>query len=295
MNEFTGVSMDGFQPVKRTLILGNGGPGWMYTCYAGNSYDVPPKHMMGRKPGKTIDGTPIPGTILLESAYRFNDPTEVHDDGSTDIQTYEIQPDEILKQLLGFDPKTATATSDFARRGLTWIPNGSTMEKAEEILAAAAERWKVADLEDARKMVEVQLIKMEKAKANGTSAPVPKGYRNVEAKVRAADAQLEAQYRTAAPGGEMTDDLEFEANLRLKLMDVIQKRPGAETLSLDAKKQQLEALMADKSLVADARRSGWLIKKVAPTNSEMRKLGKEAKEWAEAEPVAIPMDLENAS
>jgi hypothetical protein len=298
MNEFAGVSMEGFQPIKRTLILGNGGPFPMYPTYASNGYDVPARNVLGPKPGLTVDGRPIPGTRLVEAAVRVNDAHEVVDDLVQPGEIYEIPADEILKGILGFAPKTATATSDFARRGLTWIPNGSTMEKAEEILAAAAERWAEADLDDARKMLEVQQVKLEAAKAAGLHAPaVPKGFHKIEAKVKAADAQIYAQYQAPTQAGQEMDELEFEFYAKNKLLDMINEDPKLSELSLDAKMKRADDLLADPKIKMHLRKQGYIVKKVgAPTAAELRKMRREAEvEDSTPEPVGVPMDLENAS
>lgn len=297
-NEFSGVPMDAFEPPKMTFILGNGSPVPLYPTYGGNGYDVPPRNVIGAKPGMTIDGLPIPGTRLIEDAYKFNDSKETMDGVVLPGEPYVIPAAEIIQRVLGYEPKEKVAKSDMAHRGLTWIPNNSTMERATEILDAAEKRYKVADLADARKLITVYNKSVETLSRAGLPTVVSSGgIPEAIAKIKAADAELLSNYTAPdAPAAEL-DDLEFEVYAKSRVLDLINRTdPKASQLTMEAKLDMASQIMSDPKIKAQLRREGWLVKKVgAPTASEMRRLEREAKvAETNQEEVAVPMEFEGA-
>jgi hypothetical protein len=198
----------GYQP--RSFAIHNSGFEAVSVRFAGLAFTVPSVENFSQNPAIFADGAPIPGTLSLSDAYSF--------DANGNIPPQGGQPNwfaaEAVKHMLGIDSQ-GVATSPYAKRGLSVIPDKPSRELVEEIRVAGHARYLAFLVEWAQYTVMAWQEQAERSRRAGVPAlpPGPDYYKagviiekhNEEMKKKLGYVPQSAQVES------LDEDLEFQA------------------------------------------------------------------------------------
>jgi hypothetical protein len=128
------VPQFGYQP--RSYAVHNAGQEAVSVRFAGLAFTVPPVDAFSHNPAIFADGAPIPGTLSLSDAYTFDATGNIPPQGGTPNWFAA----EAVKHMLGIDTQ-GVATSAYAKRGLSVLPDKPSREVVEEIRKAGELRY----------------------------------------------------------------------------------------------------------------------------------------------------------
>lgn len=155
----------GYRPQRYSVH--NAGPDPVSVRWAGLGFTVPGSDTFSNNPAIYDDGAPIPGTLSLSDAYTFDANGQVPQGG-----TPNWFASEALRNMLGIDPQ-GEATSPYARRGLSVLPDKPSREQVEEIKKAGLARYHVFLVEWAQYTVMAWNDQAERARRAGVPALPP--------------------------------------------------------------------------------------------------------------------------
>lgn len=197
----------GYQP--RSFAVHNAGDEAVSVRFAGLAFSLPPTDAFSHNPAIYEDGAPIPGTLSLADAYTF--------DANGQIPPQGGQPNwfaaEAVKHMLGIDSQ-GIATSPYAKRGLSVLPDKPSRQLVEQIAAAGRSRYLAFLVEWSQYTVMAWQDQAERSRRAGVPAlsPGPDFYKatiiieqhNVEMKKKLGYAPQAAEVEN------LDDDLEFQ-------------------------------------------------------------------------------------
>jgi hypothetical protein len=197
----------GYQP--RSFSVHNAGDEAVSVRFAGLAFTLPPVDAFSHNPAIFADGAPIPGTLSLADAYTF--------DANGQIPPQGGQPNwfaaEAVKHMLGIDSQ-GIATSAYAKRGLSVLPDKPSREVVEQINLAGRSRYLTFLVEWAQYTVMAWQDQAERSRRAGVPAlsPGPDFYKAsiiIEQHNKEMKAKLGYAPRVAEVEN-LDDDLEFQ-------------------------------------------------------------------------------------
>lgn len=156
----------GYQPQRYSIH--NAGHEAVSVRFAGLAFTVPPVDAFSHNPAIYADGAPIPGTLSLADAYTFDANGQIPPQGGTPNWFAA----EAVKHMLGIDSQ-GVATSPYAKRGLSVLPDKPSREVVEEIRAAGEKRYHEFLVEWAQYTVMAWQDQAERSRRAGVPALPP--------------------------------------------------------------------------------------------------------------------------
>lgn len=192
---------------KNEYILHNASPEKLELRWASRAFTLPPVDQVGPSPAHYDDGTPIPGTLVLEDGYTYDK------DGG--IPSADSAPNwsafSAIRNVLGVDPVTKQAVGFGARAGLSFLPNRPTRELVAQIRVDGERRWQEHMVEWADFVVHGYQTACDRARQAGAAPPPPSSdYMKACAILEKRKKDNEALWSKAPVPVEATDDEELE-------------------------------------------------------------------------------------
>jgi hypothetical protein len=250
----------GYTPNRFTFH--NGAPKPYDVRWAGLQFTVPAVDVVGTKPATFEDGTPIPGTYVVEDTWGLNRDSEI----PTKDSPPNILAFEIVKNVLGVDPVTGKTLGIAARSGLSYLPANPTHEQVEAVREEGKRRYAESMVQWADLTVQGYLAAVDKCRSLSIPPP-PAGedYRRARIILEQHEVEVEATLRERGVGSE-DDELEFLALAKVKAMELATKM-AANKPELN-KEQLAEALASDPEFLNMLRKKGLRIRKVGHLDPE---------------------------
>jgi len=155
----------GYRPQRYSIH--NASPEAVSVRWAGLAFTVPAVDTFSHNPGVFDDGAPIPGTLSLSDAYTFDVNGNLPQGG-----TPNWFASEAVRNMLGIDSE-GTATSAYARRGLSVLPDKPSREQVEQIRKAGEARYHVFLVDWAQYTVMAWQDQAERSRRAGVPALPP--------------------------------------------------------------------------------------------------------------------------
>lgn len=155
----------GWTPNKFTLH--NAAPKPVVIRWAGLQFTLPPRDGVVKFSAKYEDGTPIPGTLVLQDSYS--------PDRDGRIPNPDEPPNwsafEAIRNVLGIDPSTKEAISPFAKAGISFLPTNPTKDVVDNVVADGRRRYEEHRVEWAEQTVAGYLDAVQKAREANVPPP----------------------------------------------------------------------------------------------------------------------------
>lgn len=155
----------GYRPQRYSVH--NASPDSVSVRWAGLCFTVPPVNSFSQSPALFDDGAPIPGTFSLSDGYTFDVNGNIPQGGAPNWFASEA-----VRNMLGID-SNGEATSAYARRGLSILPDKPSRDQVEEIRKAGEARYHVFLVEWAQYTVMAWQDQSERSRRAGVPALPP--------------------------------------------------------------------------------------------------------------------------
>jgi hypothetical protein len=219
--------------------------------WSGHRFTIPPRDAVGPRPAKFEDGTPIPGTLVIQDAYTFaTDGASIPTNGPPNWRAKEA-----LKNVLGVNPSTQQAEGKLAKNGVSLIPTVCPKDQFETIKASGLSRYRESRIQWAMDTVASYEVARSKAKEAGVD-PRPPGAEFYEAQTvldtyRDDTRKKMGIEREAIKEEAQDDDLDFKAYAYAVAEKAAQA--AAEANNVD-KAKIVERMLEDPKVVAQIRK-----------------------------------------
>lgn len=246
-----------FKPPVREFVLFNARKKTVETMYVGNLMTIPAVNVVNEHHSDTDeDGDPIPGTYVVRDLY--------HMDQETGDEKLVLDAARAIAHILGVHKagtsQAAVATSPLAVAGLSVLPRHASKELIREARESGSQLGFLADVQQARNVVEAASEINSKRKSMGMD-PVPAGHEYARAlsllreynRIVEADVKREAEpAQDAVTDAAIDEEMEMMAIARAKAMEMADKYAAGKTLD---KEQLFKELMNDPSVRAYAQKA----------------------------------------
>lgn len=152
-----------FVAEPRRYILHNGSNEPIELQYDAGTKWVPPVDTLDPNSGKDEDGTPIPGTLVVEDVFR-------REEGGGETLIWNAS--NAVMHWLGLDVSRGEAVSLYAKRGLSLLPMYPDKALVEEVVLAGIDRAKTFKLQSARQEI-LAYDQQNFARKSAGASPLP--------------------------------------------------------------------------------------------------------------------------
>jgi hypothetical protein len=157
-----------FHFTPETYAVHNARPEPVDFMWSGMRFTIPPSNMVGSKPAHFSDGSPIPGTLVIQDAYTVGPDGTIPTGGAPNWSAKLA-----LINVLGVNPVSQTADGKLARNGISLIPTSCSKEEYEAIKAGGEARYRESMIGWAMDTVAAYEVARSKAKEAGVDAKPP--------------------------------------------------------------------------------------------------------------------------
>lgn len=154
-----------FKITPHRYTLHNARPEAFKLRWGGMRFTIPPVDEVGPKAAKFDDGTPIPGTAVLQDA------AAPGHDGVVTRRAWSAET--AIREVLGIDIETGQAVGMAAKAGVSFLPDAPNRHLVARIREDGERRWNESQIEWAEHEVAAQMAGIEKAKEAGVAPPLP--------------------------------------------------------------------------------------------------------------------------
>lgn len=243
-----------FTREPRTYILASAWPEPLDVKFTGTIITLPGDNHFdpdGRS-GLFADGSPIPASRVLTDEFGFNE--------VTGEEGYAFNAKAAIEHILGLTKGPdgrMVCLSNFAQKGVFYVPKNCTREHFETLLAAARERAHAAEVRNAYAEVAAHDAANAKRRLNGDNAlaggpEIDRARRIIERANAARGAAAETERAEAALMAESSEaSIEFTAHLHAVALQLAEKT--AQQTGVD-KTKLFEMLIRDPEVKAYARK-----------------------------------------
>ena len=228
-----------FKITPRRFTLHNSAPEPFVQKWAGLVFTIPAVDIVGPKAAEYDDGSPIPGTLVLQ------DSSAPGRDGT--IEQGNWKAEDTIRNVLGINLDTGQAEGMAALAGISFVPNAPSRETLVQIRTAGELRWHDSQVQWAEHETAARMAALELAKEHGTPPPTP------SPDYRRATLILERYYKKVDETfGKSADELveavthedEIEMEIYLKAAAIKMAEKVSEEMDVD-KNKVAEEMLAD--------------------------------------------------
>lgn len=247
-----------FVRVVQTYTLHNGTPKAITAKWASRSFTIPACDALGTEPARYANGQPIPGTLVLGDGWTLNAEGHVPQGGPPNWLASEA-----IRNILGIDAETGEAIGDYARAGISFLPENPSPELVAQVAEDGRRRYVESMRGWARETIAGYESAHEKAKMAGVDAkPFGRDYAEAVSILKQEDADNRGQVSVpVAPEADVDGDVEFLVFAKAKALELANK--GAK--NMDVNREALaEELLQDEGVMTYLRKN-YRISKIGET------------------------------
>lgn len=243
----------GFQPNRFTLH--NATPERIDMRWGGLAFTLPAVDEVGPKSAQYEDGTPIPGTLVLQDA--------ITTDRDGIVPPLGSPPNwlafEAIRNVLGVDTITKKAEGALAKAGVSFLPNSPTREVVAFVRADGEKRYQEHLLDWAEHTVSAYQAIVQKSREVGV-VPAPPGRDYMKATVILSERRKTLEKTMQAAPSTVEEDAEMEALTfaKAKAMELAEKAAAGKGID---RKALAEEIMQDPEMRAYLMQKGYRIRK----------------------------------
>lgn len=241
----------------REFTLHNATDEWVVIMYAGETRNIPPANKVVKPhdryedvchSARDEDGDYIPGTLVLRDSYEHRENSAAFVDG-----TMHWSAASAIKHCLGIDVSTGEASSAYARKGISVLPEKPSKELVAKVRAEGQARYLDWKVEEARAIISAYEERTLAHQRLGMTSPPPgRDYDKAVGLLKLAQsrdqANLEEVFGKAETTQEAPEALESEDEIAERLAALITQRLGSvggQPVDRESKEAQAESLLQD--------------------------------------------------
>lgn len=199
--------------------LHNAAPKAVHPKWASRTFTIPAADEIGQNPICFPNGQPIPGTVLISDGYTLNAEGHIPIGGPPNWIASEA-----IRNILGYNPDTGESLGDWARAGVSFMPNNPTPDVVAAVVADGKQRYQESLTQWAMDTIGGYERAHEKAKIAGVEPkPFGRDYQHAVQILNKAQVAVTQVANLLPSEAEIDDELEFLAFAKAKAMEMANK------------------------------------------------------------------------